>query len=717
MATLPSSRLQSIVIITLFYSLIIVSVSRPSSCQQLDCVELLSYQLTYLLSIEQEVTNGLRITATPESRQPNENSLVYNNVISWPEPMSWLIPNVSLSPECGPGYFRCREVFVETSKDGFDSTKVVFVPLESGMLLLNMLYNINNLTMEWQSFFVNSFDCSPTVVYKADNNLFTVCISSVNNYSAVYEIRCQVHWNGSLIVHESDVEFVGPLTRVSITNLAESCLSNFVLKLSSQEHKVFFAIDSSIYVMDVLNPSQTKQFPELPECDRVHSLTSVPDGQLLLAYCSDRYFYYDTSYGDWTKKQIYSGHGIPYLCPNGIYNTIVNDTQRSLQFSVANSNIRIIDNVTFTSGVCFEVGKTTYFVWSDKQQNTISVFDFVTQTHYPVASYECLSTRRFQLLLLANQYIVYDDGYTTYVLNADTNFSLIFNTSRSDSTSGVSDILTTVLNISVPFYYFYTCNRTTTAAADVSTSPVSYIFSMATTTVSSVTDNNDTFRTMFDTNTGSVFITSTIFTTSANFNTTTYTSANTMCTTSTNLNTMFTTSTNLNTIFTSSTNLNTIFTTSANTMLTFTTSTNTIFTNSTNLNTIITTTNLNTIFTTSTNTKFTTSSTNTIFTTSTNTIFTTSTNTIFTTSTNTIFTTSTNTIFTTRTNTLLPTSTGTTFTTVNHNHLNIIIPTVSVIAGILVSITVAMSIIMFLRKRRNRYNTIIIILLSVYTCH
>ena len=156
----------------------------------------------------------------------------------------------------------------------------------------------------------------------------------------------------------------------------------------------------------------------------------------------------------------------------------------------------------------------------------------------------------------------------------------------------MSNILTTVLNISVPFYYYYMCNRTTTAAADVSTSPVSYIFSMATTTVSSVTDNNGTSRTTFDTNTGSVFITSTIFTTSAN------------------------------------------------------------------------------------------------------------------------------TIFTTRTNTLLPTSTGTTFTTVNHNHLNIIIPTVlvitgTVIIGILVSITVAMS-VMFLRKRRNRYNTIIILLLSVY---
>ena len=175
----------------------------------------------------------------------------------------WLIPYVSLSPECGPEYFRCREVFVETSEDGeCESTVAVFVPLESGMLLLNMWYDINNCTLDLQTEIASSSDCSPTVVYKTENKVFTVCISSVNNYIAVYEI--QVHWNRSLI---HDVVFVGPLTRVSITNLAELYLSNFVLKLSSQEHKVFFAINSSLYVMDVSNPSQTKRYPELPGCD------------------------------------------------------------------------------------------------------------------------------------------------------------------------------------------------------------------------------------------------------------------------------------------------------------------------------------------------------------------------------------------------------------------------------------------------------------------
>ena len=430
------------------------------------------------------------------------NSAVDNNIISWPEPMSFTVPDVSLSSKCGPEYFRCRELLVlQLDLDDKDSI-AVFVPLENGMLLLSPWYNIITLTLEWQSFVVNSSDCSPTVVYKTENKVFTVCISSVNNYIAVYEI--QVHWNGSLI-NESNVVFAGPLTRVSITNLSNSYLSNFVLKLSSQEQKLFFAINSSIYVMDVLNPLQTKRYPELPVCDRVHSLSSVPDVPLLLAYCSERSIYYDTGYGEWIRIQSYSRHGMPYLCPNRNYNVIFfNDTRRSLQFSAANSNSTIIDNVNVTSGICFDVGNTTYFVWSDQQQNTIFVFDFTMQTHYPVASYECLTIDCPQLLLLANQYLVYDVDYTTYVLNAVTNFSLIFNVSRSGSTGlRVSDILSTIVNISIPYCYYENNRSTTTTEHSIMTT--SSIVNSTTVTVPHdhviINDSNLTTSPMFTTNT------------------------------------------------------------------------------------------------------------------------------------------------------------------------------------------------------------------------
>ena len=62
--------------IIVFYCFLIIIVPRSSSCQQLDSAELSSYQLTYLLSIELEETNIMRVTATPESRKPYMNSFV-----------------------------------------------------------------------------------------------------------------------------------------------------------------------------------------------------------------------------------------------------------------------------------------------------------------------------------------------------------------------------------------------------------------------------------------------------------------------------------------------------------------------------------------------------------------------------------------------------------------------------------------------------------------
>ena len=113
---------------------------------------------------------------------------------------SWLIPDISLSPECGPEYFRCRELFVEASEDSCESTVVtVFVPLESGMLLLNMWYDISTCTLDYQTEIVDNFDCSPTVVYKTENKVLTICISSASYDIALYEMYMHVYWNGSLI--------------------------------------------------------------------------------------------------------------------------------------------------------------------------------------------------------------------------------------------------------------------------------------------------------------------------------------------------------------------------------------------------------------------------------------------------------------------------------------------------------------------------------------
>ena len=126
--------------------------------------------------------------------------------------------------------------------------------------------------------------------------------------------------------------------------------------------------------------------------------------------------------------------------------TFFNDTRRSLQFSVTSSNPMIIDNVTLTSGVCFEVGNTTYFVWSDQQQNTVAVFNFATQTHYPVASYECLTMDCPRLFLYENVYVIIRDDRNIIVLDAGNSFIQVLLMKSNTSSSGLLALLSLVLS-------------------------------------------------------------------------------------------------------------------------------------------------------------------------------------------------------------------------------------------------------------------------------
>ena len=177
---------------------------------------------------------------------------------------TYFIPNRSLPPECGPKYqFRCPDILVTSEgclqDDGRDSEiNIIFVPLESGMVILSqILINTTEITNgEWHTFVVDSPDCSPTVIYKVPGNgTFTVCVNFTLQYIAVHKI--QLHCNKQII---DGVVFEGPLTQLSITNLSTSNLSNFVLEVSSQVHKVYFAVDNAIFVMDVqVNAIQTRK--------------------------------------------------------------------------------------------------------------------------------------------------------------------------------------------------------------------------------------------------------------------------------------------------------------------------------------------------------------------------------------------------------------------------------------------------------------------------
>ena len=140
---------------------------------------------------------------------------------------TYFIPDRRLPPECGAQYFRCQDLLVETflPQDGGE-INVLFIPLERGMAIITS--PLNDLTWERHRFVVDSPDCSPTVIYKAGESLFTVCINFTLQHIAVYEI--QLYWNEKQIIDRA--VFEGPRTQLSIINLTTSILSNFVLEVS-----------------------------------------------------------------------------------------------------------------------------------------------------------------------------------------------------------------------------------------------------------------------------------------------------------------------------------------------------------------------------------------------------------------------------------------------------------------------------------------------------
>ena len=404
--------------------LISVALITPVYCRHTE-----DYRLTFVLAIKNN-ESGLEIyTLFPENRGSIDIDASGVGQHELEPEMHLFIPGRNLSSECGDQYFRCQELLVED-----DAINTVFVPLENGLLLLSYWYDLNTMTMKWNMFIVNKSDCSPTVFFKINSKFYMVCSSSYEYFFTVYEVHLNL--SGSVI---EDVTLLGPLTTIRISpSLSSSSLSNFILV----EQKVYLAVGNNIIVLDVFDSSksgtQQLQYPE--KCHNIHKLVPAVDDDnqhILVAYCSDRYIYFNPVRGDWKKMQLFSMYGIPYLCPDNDYTvTLFNNSEGEyvLQFSVRGSVPIPIRNASISSGICFKSQNRTYFAYSDQQHNSVFVYDFITQNHYPVSPYDCLDCP--QLLLLGDQYLVVRDANYDLVLDTKTNFSLITNIS-----SDVPDIL------------------------------------------------------------------------------------------------------------------------------------------------------------------------------------------------------------------------------------------------------------------------------------
>ena len=348
------------------------------------------------------------------------------------EQQSIHVPGHSLSSGCGDRYFRCQDdLLVETLalQDGREF-EVVFIPLDNGILLLSHWCDANDQGMvncTWNTALTNNYlsiNCTPTVIYKINGRFYTVCINLTSPYNIISVLEVQLHLSGLVI---ENATLFGPLTEISISSsLSTLGLSNFIIV----DHMIFFAIGNTIIMLDVFDMTQTQQYPELSQCAQINKLvyTTGAGNQLqLVAYCTDRYGYFDPVYGDWTNIQFFSRNRVPYLCPDNNYRaTFFMDGV--LQFSVRDSLLNTINNVNISSGICFESQNKTYFAYSDQQHNnSVYVYDFLTQNHYPVSSFKRSNMECPQLLLLENHYMAIRDATNVIVLDSTSNFNLVIN--------------------------------------------------------------------------------------------------------------------------------------------------------------------------------------------------------------------------------------------------------------------------------------------------
>ena len=305
----------------------------PVSCQHAE-----DYELILLAAIRSnesglEVRTLFELSGFSRASERPDHDLQLE-----PQMDLYFIPNHNLSSECGDQYFRCQELLVFCAQNDSGELSIIFVPLENGVLLLS--YWHNSTMIEKSIFIINSFNCSPTVFYNINDKVYTVCINSHYLYAAVYEV--QLNLSGSVTKLEG-AEFVEPL--VTSINLSSSQpLSNFV----NVDHMIFFAVGNIIIVMDIFDKTETKHYPELPECYQIHKLISTTGSgnqKLLVAYCTDGYIAFDPVFGDWTGIQHFSSNGVPYLCPNNSYRVTQFINDNILQFSIKDVLINTISVV------------------------------------------------------------------------------------------------------------------------------------------------------------------------------------------------------------------------------------------------------------------------------------------------------------------------------------------------------------------------------------
>ena len=292
-----------------------------------------------------------------------------------------VVPGQQLSSDCGDQWFRCKLLPVLTQNTSNVTTYQLFVPLNTGLLTMELKISVATdiskrvLNFGYQQVLEPHTDCSPTTTFKVYDSYYTICTNLQNKVILLYEVRV----NKTSISH---TEMIGPLLSVEgLDDFAGSDIvnmSNFLIStdLASQP-LIYFSIDNYLFAIDLLDYLIFLEFTQIgtAKCRYIHQLAHASNSQLL-AYCSSEYVYFDTEQQQWVSEHSYAGSGVPYLCPNDMYE--VKAFKNYFEYSIG-QNQGTVSHVNVDSGVCFTSAEgQSFFVYTDRIADRTTLMDLTS---------------------------------------------------------------------------------------------------------------------------------------------------------------------------------------------------------------------------------------------------------------------------------------------------------------------------------------------------
>ena len=376
-------------------------------------------RIEFLVPIKQ-TEYGVEVSFIPKIGHSESDSAVFDTKV---------ISDRELSSDCGDQFFRCKPLLVTTQITSSYVDHNLLVPLNGGLLLMELQYSTKSSKMAFGSYrILESTGCSPTAVFKVYDSYYTMCTNLQNRQISVYEVRL----NGTSI---QQARLLGPLgTEFSSSGGLDGFTSSDVMNMSNfllstdipHQPLIYFAIDNYLFAIALLDNSPYDQFRTIgANCRYIHRLARASTAQLL-AYCSTEYVYYNTEQQQWLSEHSYTDSGIPYLCPNETYG--VNAYKNYLKFTIG-SRKGTISNVNTNSGMCINGTRgESFFVYIDKTADTVFLVNLTSAGRMPISTSGCASVDCLPIILVEDQYLVIRQSSgvgRVMVLDIATNFSTI----------------------------------------------------------------------------------------------------------------------------------------------------------------------------------------------------------------------------------------------------------------------------------------------------